>query len=379
MAKDCPAIAIDHLELYVGNAKQSAYVYQQQFGFALTAYRGLETDTTSPLRENRHTASYLLEQGDVRLVISGGLTPATPIGDWVKRHGDGVAVIAFQVEDAHEAYHLAVDRGAIPAVQPTTLDDGLGYFRYAAIQAYGDILLKFVERSPNTTAFAPGFRALSSLTGDMPPLRDHHPLFSQVDHVVANVEAGKMDYWTQFFRDVLGFELLVQFDDRTITTGQSALMSKVLQDPTGRIKLPINEPGQGHKTSQITEFLHYHQGPGVQHVALQTSDIIQTVHWLKTQGVRFLQPPPLYYETVEARVGAIAEDLEQLRTLGILVDRDRQGYLLQIFTEPLSDRPTLFFEIIQRNGAIGFGEGNFKALFTSIEREQEKRGNSYIN
>lgn len=361
MREFCPLEGFDHLEFYVGNAKQAAHFYESSFGFVNTAYRGLETGY-------RKQASYVMEQGDIRLVLSTGLSPDYYISQSVLEHGDSIAVVALKVPDAIIAYRESTKRGAKGAIPPTEERDEQGVFRYAAIHAYGKILIKFVERSSYQGVFAPGFESRAQTNHSSVGL-------THIDHVVANVELGAMDKWVKFFAETMGFELLVHFDDRTIATEYSALMSKVMQDPTGKIKLPINEPAKGKGQSQIQEYLNYNHGPGIQHVALATDNIIQTVSQLKDSGVEFLDIPSTYYESLAERVGKIKEPIEQLAELGILVDRDCDGYLLQIFTEPVEDRPTLFFEIIERQGSQGFGEGNFKALFEAIEREQALRGN----
>ena len=361
MGKFCPIKGFDHLEFYVGNAKQAAHFYGHSFGFANTAYRGLSTGY-------RKTASYVMEQGDIRLVLSTGLNPDYPITQSVLEHGDAIAVIALEVPDAVCAYRETTKRGARGAIPPTEEQDDRGIFRYAAIHGYGEILIKFVERNNYRGVFAPGFQSKETV---YPPGVG----LTHIDHVVGNVELGAMDKWVQFFAETMGFEMLVHFDDRTIATEDSALMSKVMQDPTGKIKLPINEPAPGRGQSQIQEYLNYNYGPGIQHVALATDDIIYTVSQLKASGVEFLDVPQTYYDRLEERVGKIEEPIAKLAELGILVDRDSDGYLLQIFTQPVEDRPTLFFEVIQRCGSQGFGEGNFKALFEAIEREQARRGN----
>jgi len=361
MSEFCPINGFDHLEFYVGNAKQAAHFYSKGFGFTNTAYRGLETG-------DRKTASYVMEQGNIRLVLSTGLSPDYPISHSALVHGDAVAVIALEVPDAVSAYRETTKRGARGAIPPTEERDELGVFRYAAIHAYGEVLLKFVERSNYRGVFAPGFQPRKTANIEGVGL-------THIDHIVGNVELGAMDKWVQFFAETMGFELLVHFDDRTIATEYSSLMSKVMQDSTGKIKFPINEPSRGKGQSQIQEYLDYHGSPGVQHIALATDNIIQTVSQLRDAGIDFLNVPLTYYEHIEERVGKINEPIDKLAELGILVDRDRDGYLLQIFTEPVEDRPTLFFEVIQRCGAQGFGEGNFKALFEAIEREQIQRGN----
>jgi 4-hydroxyphenylpyruvate dioxygenase len=358
----CPILGFDHLELYVGNAKQSAVYYARAFGFRPIGYRGLETGS-------RDCASYILRQGRIRLVLTSALGPDHPASPFVARHGDGVAVIALEVEDAAVAFEETTHRGARAAQPTTALADGFGMLRQSAIQIYGDTRIVFVERKDYSGLFAPGFQPLPGEAGD-----GEAGLIS-VDHIVGNVALGEMDTWARFFAETMGFSQLVHFDDKTISTEYSALMSKVMQDGSGRIKFPINEPAIGKRASQIQEYLDYNHGPGVQHVACSTSDIIQTVSRLRENGVQFLSVPAAYYEALEARVGRIDEPVSKLAELGILVDRDEEGYLLQIFSEPVADRPTLFFEIIERHGARGFGEGNFRALFESIEREQARRGN----
>jgi len=363
MSDFCPIKQFDHLEFYVGNAKQAAGFYQKFFGFTPTAYRGLDTGS-------RESASYVLEQGQIRFVLSTGLSPGHPISRRVLQHGDSVAVIALEVPDVAQAYRETTRRGAIAAIPPTAEQDSYGVLRSAAIHAYGDVLIKFVDRSDYAGVFAPGF--VPRQQGQV----QHSGLgLKAIDHVVANVELGAMDRWVRFFAETMGFELLIHFDDQAISTEYSALMSKVMQDHTGTIKLPINEPAQGRHKSQIAEYLEYHHGPGIQHIACATDDILTTVRQLKAAGVEFLRIPPTYYERLQQRVGKIHAPIDELAQLGILVDRDAEGYLLQIFTQPVEDRPTLFFEIIERHGCQGFGEGNFKSLFEAIEREQALRGN----
>ncbi|MDJ0716507.1 MAG: 4-hydroxyphenylpyruvate dioxygenase [Prochloraceae cyanobacterium] len=351
----------DHLEFYVGNAKQAALFYSKTFGFTNTAYRGLETG-------ERKTASYVMEQGEIRLVLSTALSPDHPISQSVLQHGDNIAVIALEVANAASAYRESTARGAIKAIPPTEVEDEYGIIRYCAVHFYGDILLKFVERSNYGGVFAPGFEPRHSA-------KDKGVGLTTIDHVVGNVELGAMDRWAQFLADTMGFELLVQFDARTISTQYSALMSKVMQNSTGKIKLPLNEPARGKRKSQIQEYLEYNQGPGIQHVACATNNIIKTVSQLRASGVNFLSVPKTYYENLNERIGKIDEPVDKLAELEILADRDKDGYLLQIFTQPLEDRPTLFFEFIERHGSQGFGEGNFKSLFEAIEREQARRGN----
>jgi 4-hydroxyphenylpyruvate dioxygenase len=363
MGDNFPIRRIDHLELYVGNAKQAAAFYSNGFGFQTAAYRGLETGS-------RDTASYLVEQGDIRLVLTTALNPTHPIAKHVREHGDGVAVIALEVPDATAAFHETVSRGAAPATRPTEDTDDNGALRYSAIHVYGETLLKFVERDDYVGTFAPGFRRRANLTSEGNPVG-----LTSIDHIVGNVELGGMDRWVQFFAHTMGFTQLVHFDDKAISTEYSALMSKVMQDGTGRIKFPINEPAQGRRKSQIEEYLDYYRGPGVQHIAVATTDIVKTVSELRRRGIEFLRVPPTYYEDLENRVGPIEESIDQLAALDIMADSDDEGYLLQIFTDPVEDRPTLFFEVIERHGASGFGEGNFKSLFEAIEREQARRGN----
>jgi 4-hydroxyphenylpyruvate dioxygenase len=358
-----PIQRIDHVELFVGNARQASHFYASAFGFAPVAYRGLETGS-------RDVTSYVLEQGEIRLVLSAALHPEHLIAQSVLRHGDGVAVIAFEVPDAAAAYRETTRRGAKGAAPPAVERDGDGIFRYAAIHLYGDTLLKFVERGDYAGAFAPGFarRSPPRPGGEGAGLRS-------IDHIVGNVELGAMDRWVAFFAEVLGFTQLVHFDDKAISTEYSALMSKVMQDGSGRLKFPINEPAEGKRKSQIAEYLEYYRGPGVQHIAFSTGDIVETVSRLRANGVEFLRVPATYYDDLRSRVGSIEEPIETLAELGVLVDRDDDGYLLQIFTRPVEDRPTVFFEVIERQGSRGFGAGNFKALFEAIEREQALRGN----
>jgi 4-hydroxyphenylpyruvate dioxygenase len=357
----CPIKRVDHLEFYVGNARQAAAFYINCFGFVPAAYRGLETGV-------RDVASHVVQQGDIRFVLTSALTPDHPIARHVLQHGDGVGVIALEVPDAAAAFQETTKRGASGAIRPTEAQDDNGVLRYAAIHAYGDTIIKFVDRDDYVGAFAPGFRRVvgsSSLPGGL----------TAIDHIVGNVELGGMDRWVRFFAETMGFSQLVHFDDKKISTEYSALMSKVMQDGTGRIKFPINEPATGRRKSQIEEYLDFYRGPGVQHMACATDDIVNTVSTLRARGVEFLRVPPTYYEDLGKRVGEIAESIDKLAELGILVDRDDEGYLLQIFTQPVQDRPTLFFEVIERHGSRGFGEGNFKSLFEAIEREQARRGN----
>ncbi len=357
-----PINGTDFVELYVGNAKQSAIFYETGFGFRRVAYRGPETGT-------RDRASYVLQQGKIRLILTTALHPDHPIADHVRQHGDGVHDIALWVDDVRDAYAKAIERGARSAQEPTVLRDPQGEAVIAAIHTYGETIHSLVERGKYAGTFLPGFQAVEG-TVNAPPAG-----LEYIDHCVGNVELGKMNQWVGFYRDVLGFSQIIGFDDKDISTEYSALMSKVMANGNGRIKFPINEPAQGKKKSQIDEYLDYYHSPGVQHLALASNDIIVTVRRLMEAGVEFLHVPTNYYDTVLQRVGKIDEDLAPLRELGILVDRDDEGYLLQIFSKPVQDRPTLFYEIIQRKGAKSFGKGNFKALFEAIEREQAARGN----
>src|SRR6266516_1655804 len=347
-----PIQNFDHLEFYVGNAKQAAYYYSHAWSFTPIAYAGLETGV-------RDRSSYVLEQGNVRLVLTSPLGPEGEIAEHVKLHGDGVKAIALRVDDAEQAYREATKRGAHGLEEPAT------------IAICGDTVITLVERQNYQGAFLPGYREVVTNV----PRRARPAGLAAIDHVVGNVELGKMNEWVDFFERVLGFTQLVHFDDRAISTEYSALMSKVMQNGSGRIKFPINEPAQGRRKSQIEEYLDFYRGPGVQHIALITDDIISTVRNLTERGVEFLSTPASYYETVLDRVGRIEEDIQQLSALGILLDHDDEGYLLQIFSKPIVNRPTVFFEVIERKGARGFGEGNFKALFEALEREQALRGN----
>lgn len=362
-----PIKGIDHVEFFVGNAKQAAHYYRTGFGFRLTAYSGLETGI-------RDRASYVLEQGKIRLVLSTALGPDHPISRHVYLHGDGVAVIALAVPDVADAYLETTRRGASGAISPTEEEDENGVFRYSAIATYGETVIKFVDRSDYIGPFAAGYEARNRRS-EHQGSRHKGVGLGHIDHMVGNVELGAMNRWVDFFANTMGFSQLVHFDDEDISTEYSALMSKVMQDGTGKVKFPINEPAEGKRKSQIQEYLDYYYGPGVQHLALSTGDILETVRQLSANGVEFLFVPTTYYNDLEARVGTINEPIYKLAELGILVDRDDEGYLLQIFTKPVEDRPTLFYEIIERHGSRGFGKGNFKALFESIEREQALRGN----
>ncbi|MDE3172560.1 MAG: 4-hydroxyphenylpyruvate dioxygenase [Gemmatimonadota bacterium] len=357
-----PINGTDYIEFYVGNAKQASHYYRSAFGFKLVAYRGPETGT-------RDRASYVLQQGKIRFVLT---TPVRPDGDVARHihdHGDGVKDLALWVNNAKTAFAKAVKRGADPVREPEVLSDEHGEIVIAAIRTYGETIHSLVERKKYKGAFMPGFVPVT-------PVYQGRPLgLKYVDHCVGNVELGAMDRWVRFYEDVLGFYNLISFDDKAITTEYSALMSKVVSNGNGRIKFPLNEPAMGRRKSQIDEYLEFYRGPGVQHIAMETGDIVKTVTKLRRNGVEFLGVPATYYDSVPARVGRIDEDLAPLKELGILVDRDDEGYLLQIFTKPVEDRPTVFFEIIQRKGARSFGAGNFKALFEAIEREQALRGN----
>jgi 4-hydroxyphenylpyruvate dioxygenase len=357
-----PINGTDYVEFWVGNARQAAVFYRAAFGFELVGYRGPETGV-------RDRASYLLQQDKIRFVLTCPLGPEGPIADHVLRHGDGVRDLAFWVDDARDAWRKAVDRGARSVHEPAITKDEHGEVVVAAIATYGDTIHSIVERRNYKGLFLPGFRPVSS------PFKPAGTGLKYVDHCVGNVELGKMNEWVGFYSRVLGFYNLLSFDDKDISTEYSALMSKVMSNGNGRIKFPINEPAAGKKKSQIDEYLEFYRGPGVQHIAMATDDIVATVRALKSRGVEFLSVPRSYYESVSGRVGNIDEKIEALSELGILVDRDDEGYLLQIFTKPAQDRPTLFYEIIQRKGAKSFGRGNFKALFESIEREQALRGN----
>jgi 4-hydroxyphenylpyruvate dioxygenase len=353
----------DHVELWVGNAKQAAYFYEHAFGFTRTAYAGPETGV-------RDRASYVLEQGEIRLVLTSGLREDSEIAKVACRHGDGVKDIALRVPDAREAYRQAVQRGARGITEPRWVEDELGRVELASIAAYGDVVHTFVNRNEYAGAYLPGYVAQSS-NGAGPS----EVGLLAIDHCVGNVELGRMDHWVEFYERVFGMTEMLHFSDEEISTEYSALMSKVMTDGEGKIKFPINEPAEGKRKSQIEEYLEFNHGPGVQHVAMTSTNIVATVEALQRRGVAFLATPHTYYEEVPERVGAIEEDYADLQRLGILADRDDDGYLLQIFTKTAQDRPTLFFEVIERHGARGFGDGNFKALFEAIEREQALRGN----
>ncbi|GLB49491.1 4-hydroxyphenylpyruvate dioxygenase [Neptunitalea lumnitzerae] len=361
-----PLLGTDYIEFYVGNAKQSAHYYKTAFGFQSFAYKGLETGS-------KETTSYVLIQDKIRLVLTTPLNSNSPINQHLVKHGDGVKVVALWVEDARKSWEETTSRGAKSFMEPTVEQDEHGEVVRAGIHTYGDVVHIFVERKNYKGLFLPGFEKWES---------DYNPSnvgFKFVDHMVGNVGWGEMNQWVQWYEDVMGFVNFLSFDDKQIHTEYSALMSKVMSNGNGRIKFPINEPAEGNKKSQIEEYLDFYEGPGVQHIAVATDDIITTVKELRARGVEFLSAPPrAYYEEIPKRLGShmemMKEDIADLEKLAILVDADEEGYLLQIFTKPVVDRPTLFFEIIQRMGAKGFGAGNFKALFESIEREQERRG-----
>ncbi len=357
-----PINGTDHIEFYVGNAKQASLYYQHCFGYELIAYAGPETGI-------KGKASYVLKQGKIRLVLTSSLEPYSVISEHVKKHGDGVKVLALWVDDATKSFRETTVRGAEAASEPQTLKDEHGEVVISSIKTYGETWHTFVERKNYKGPFLPGYKAVTN------NLKVESIGLKFIDHCVGNVELGQMNRWVNFYEEVMGFKLLITFDDKDISTEYSALMSKVVSNGNGYIKFPINEPAKGKKKSQIEEYLDFYHSAGVQHIAIATDDIIHTVSQLRRRGVEFLYVPETYYLDVLDRVGKINEDLEALKAQNILIDRDEDGYLLQIFTKPVQDRPTLFFEIIERNGAKSFGKGNFKALFESIEREQALRGN----
>jgi 4-hydroxyphenylpyruvate dioxygenase len=360
---DGGALRFDHLELWVGNAKQAAEYYITALGFRPLAYAGPETGLTD-------RASYVVAQGDIRLVLTSALRPGGPINDHVARHGDGVRSVAFATPDATAAFRHVVSRGAVPVLEPALVEERGARAVLAAVGTYGDTIHTLVQRSGAPAIWLPGFVAWKS------PAHANAPVgLLAIDHCVGNVGWGEMERWCRYYAEAFDFQELISFDDRDISTEYTALRSKVMRNATGTVKLPINEPARGRKRSQIEEYLDSYGGAGVQHVAIATGDIVATVRALQANGVELLATPASYYDDLSARVGEIEEDIATLRELNILVDRDDQGYMLQIFTKPLQDRPTLFFEIIQRHGALSFGKGNFKALFVSIEKEQARRGN----
>jgi 4-hydroxyphenylpyruvate dioxygenase len=357
-----PLMGTDYVELYVGNAKQAAHFYKTAFGFQSYAYSGPETG-------DKEKVSYVLIQNKVRLVLTTPLHPTGTIAEHVNKHGDGVKAVALMVNNATDAFEQTVKRGAKPYMEPTTREDADGKIVMSGIHIYGDTVHLFIERKDYKGTFMPGFKVWES---------HYNPSdvgLQYIDHCVGNVGWNQMNTWVSFYEDVMGFKNILTFDDKQISTEYSALMSKVMSNGNGFVKFPINEPAKAKKKSQVEEYLDFYKDAGVQHIAIATQDIITTVTALSERGVEFLKVPNTYYDQLLDRIGPIDEDLEPLRKLGILVDRDDEGYLLQIFTKPVEDRPTLFFEIIQRKGAKSFGAGNFKALFEALEREQELRGN----
>ena len=356
-----PIKSVDHVHFYVGNAKHAMYFWWKAFGFTPVAYSGLETG-------NREFASYVMESGQARFVVSAPYVPSSALAAHHLMHGDGVKVIALEVDDVESAWKEATSRGGKSAWMPREEKDDHGIFRTAAIYTYGETVHTFVDRSDYNGPFAPTYRSIEGKEAVSIGI-------AAIDHIVGNVQLGKMNQWVDFYHQVMGFRLLRHFDDKDISTEYSALMSKVVQNGNGRVKFPINEPAEGKRKSQIEEYLDYYFTPGVQHIALITGDILGAVDKLRANGVEFLRVPDTYYEMLPDRVGKIDEDYKAIQELGILADRDDEGYLLQIFTRPVQDRPTMFVEIIQRHGSQSFGKGNFKALFESIEMEQQRRGN----
>ncbi|HEX2102026.1 MAG TPA: 4-hydroxyphenylpyruvate dioxygenase [Solirubrobacteraceae bacterium] len=356
-----PLNGVDHVELYVGNALQASYYYTRAFGFREVAYAGLETGT-------RDRTSHVLQQGRIRLVLTGALHSDSPIAAHQRKHGDGVKVIALSVPSVERAWREATARGADGLVAPNELSDAHGTVRLATIRTYGETVHTFVERGGYAGAFLPGYQAVDNGTVDAGMLLG-------IDHIVGNVQLGHMNEWVKYYEDVFGMREMIHFSDDDISTEYSALMSKVVTDGRGVVKFPLNEPAAGRRKSQIDEYLEFYEGAGAQHIAVATRDIVGTVAEMRRRGVEFLTIPAAYYDEVPARVPEVTEQLADLREQGILVDRDDEGYLLQIFTKPVGDRPTMFFEVIERHGARGFGDGNFKALFEAIEREQARRGN----
>lgn len=356
-----PLLGTDFVELYVGNAKQAAYYYQQAWGFQPVAYAGLETG-------RKDSVSYVLQQDKIRLVLTSPLLPGGAINEHINKHGDGVKVVALWVDDARKSYEETTKRGATSYVEPYVLTDDNGSVVISGIHTYGETVHLFVERKNYSGPFLPGYRTYT------PKFTAPSTGLKYIDHMVGNVGWNEMNKWCEFYAKVMGFAQMVSFDDKDISTDYTALMSKVMSNGNGRIKFPINEPAEGKKKSQIEEYIDFYNGAGVQHIAVATDNIIETVTQLRDRGVEFLYVPEVYYDTVLERVGEIDEELEPLKDLGVLIDRDDEGYLLQIFTKPVLDRPTMFFEIIQRKGAQSFGKGNFKALFEAIEREQDLRG-----
>lgn len=357
-----PLNGTDYIELYVGNAKQAAHFYKTAFGFQSLAYAGPETGV-------KDRASYVLVQNKMRLMLTSPLHSDSPIAEHHKKHGDGVKVLALWVDDAYDAFEQTTKRGGKPYMQPTTIKDEHGEVRMSGIHTYGEVVHMFIERKNYSGVFMPGFKKWES-TYNPEPVG-----LLYVDHCVGNVGWNQMNPWVKFYEEVMGFRNILSFDDKDISTEYSALMSKVMSNGNGYVKFPINEPAEGKRKSQVEEYLEFYEGEGTQHIAIATKDIVSTVRQLMARGVEFLKVPSTYYDDLLDRVGPIEEDIEPLKELGILVDRDDEGYLLQLFTKPVEDRPTMFYEIIQRKGAKSFGKGNFKALFEAIEREQELRGN----
>ncbi|WP_416446089.1 4-hydroxyphenylpyruvate dioxygenase [Leeuwenhoekiella sp. A16] len=356
-----PLLGTDFVELYVGNAKQAAYYYQTAWGFTPVAYSGLETG-------QKNSVSYVLQQDKIRLVLTSAMQPGGEINKHIEQHGDGVKVVALWVDDATKSYEETTKRGAKSFLKPEKREDENGHVILSGIHTYGETVHIFVERKNYTGPFLPGYKPIKK------SYQTKSTGLKYIDHMVGNVGWNEMNKWVDFYAKVMGFAQLVSFDDKDISTEYTALMSKVMSNGNGRIKFPINEPAEGRKKSQIEEYIDFYNGAGVQHIAVATDNIIETVTQLRDRGVEFLYVPEAYYDTVLDRVGEIDEDLAPLKDLGVLIDRDDEGYLLQIFTKPVLDRPTMFFEIIQRKGATSFGKGNFKALFEAIEREQESRG-----
>ena len=357
-----PLNGTDHIELYVGNAKQAAYYYKSAFGFQSMAYAGPETGV-------KGRASYVLVQNKIRLVLTSPLKPDVEITEHIRKHGDGVKILALSVDDAYDAFDQTTSRGARPYMEPETLTDEFGTIRRSGIYTYGETVHLFIERKDYTGYFMPGYHKWES------PFNPPDTGLQYIDHCVGNVGWNQMNRWVKFYEDVMGFRNILTFDDKQISTEYSALMSKVMSNGNGYVKFPINEPAEGKKKSQVEEYLDFYGDEGVQHIAIATNNIVDTVTRLQERGVEFLSVPENYYQSLKPRIGKIDEDLSHLKTLGILADRDEEGYLLQIFTKPVEDRPTLFFEIIQRKGAKSFGAGNFKALFEALELEQAARGN----
>jgi len=357
-----PLLGTDYIEIYVSNARQAAYFYKSAFGFESLAFSGLETG-------KKDRESYVVVQNKIKIVLTSPLTSDSIIGEHVQKHGDGIKTVAFWVDDATAAYNKTIEKGAISYMEPTEERDEDGVVIRSGIKTFGETVHLFIERKNYTGAFLPGYKAWST-----PAYNPETIGLKHIDHMVGNVGWGKMNYWVEFYERVLGFSQILSFDDKDISTEFTALMSKVMSNGNGRVKFPINEPARGKKKSQVEEYLDFYEGEGIQHVALATDDIVETIHQLKRRGVEFLQVPDSYYDTLKDRVGEIDESIDRLKELGILVDRDDEGYLLQLFTKPMQPRPTMFFEIIQRKGATSFGKGNFKALFESIEKEQVLRG-----